>query len=218
MIGRTFGHYQVIEELGAGGMGVVYRARDQRLNRDVAFKVLPAELAGDAERLARFEREARALAALSHPHIVTIHSVEEAEGVHFLTMELVEGETLDRRIPPGGMSLERFLDVAIPLAEALAAAHDRGVLHRDLKPANVMVTEDGRVKVLDFGRHAKAQANGAYVTGLDYLPARFSIAARLQTESRRPDDPPVHEAGQAQRASSELSRVVSRKRLRIFQR
>jgi serine/threonine protein kinase/TolB-like protein len=151
MIGRTFGHYQVIEELGAGGMGVVYRARDQRLNRDVAFKVLPAELAADAERLARFEREARALAALSHPHIVTIHSVEEAEGVHFLTMELVEGETLDRRIPPGGMSLERFLDVAIPLAEALAAAHDRGVLHRDLKPANVMVTEDGRVKVLDFG-------------------------------------------------------------------
>jgi eukaryotic-like serine/threonine-protein kinase len=151
MIGRTFGHYQVIEELGAGGMGVVYRARDQRLNRDVAFKVLPAELAADAGRLARFEREARALAALSHPHIVTIYSVEEAGGVRFLTMELVEGETLDQRIPPGGMPLERFLDVAIPLAEALAAAHDRGVLHRDLKPANVMVTEDGRIKVLDFG-------------------------------------------------------------------
>jgi eukaryotic-like serine/threonine-protein kinase len=158
MIGRTFGHYQVIEELGAGGMGVVYRARDQRLNRDVAFKVLPAELAADAGRLARFEREARALAALSHPHIVTIHSVEEAEGVRFLTMELVEGETLDRQIFPGGMPLERFLDVAIPLAEALAAAHDRGVLHRDLKPANVMVTQEGRVKVLDFGLAKLADA------------------------------------------------------------
>jgi eukaryotic-like serine/threonine-protein kinase len=151
MIGRTFGHYQVIEELGAGGMGVVYRARDHRLSRDVAFKVLPAELSADPERLARFEREATALAALSHPHIVTIHTVEEAEGVRFLTMELVEGETLERRIPPGGMTLERFLEVAIPLAEALAAAHGRGVLHRDLKPANVMVTEEGRVKVLDFG-------------------------------------------------------------------
>ncbi|HVS03418.1 MAG TPA: protein kinase, partial [Thermoanaerobaculia bacterium] len=116
-----------------------------------ALKVLPAELAGDAERLARLEREARALAALSHPNIVTIHSVEEAGGVRFLTMELVEGETLDRLIPAGGMVLDRLLGIAIPLADALAAAHAKGVLHRDLKPANVMVTEERRVKVLDFG-------------------------------------------------------------------
>jgi eukaryotic-like serine/threonine-protein kinase len=138
-------------------MGEVWRARDPRLEREVAVKVLPAELAADRERLSRFEREARALAALSHPSIVTIYSVEEAAGTRFLTMELVEGETLERRIPTEGMTLERFLSIAIPLAEALAEAHLRGVLHRDLKPANVMVTAQGRVKILDFGLAKLAQ-------------------------------------------------------------
>jgi eukaryotic-like serine/threonine-protein kinase len=151
MIGRRLGQYEILERLGAGGMGEVWRARDPRLDRDVALKVLPAELAGDAERLARLEREAKALAALNHPHIVTIYSVDEADGVRFLTMEFVEGETLDRLVPSGGLALERFLSLAIPLADALAAAHARGVLHRDLKPANAMVTPEGRVKVLDFG-------------------------------------------------------------------
>ncbi|MDX1645386.1 MAG: serine/threonine-protein kinase, partial [Thermoanaerobaculia bacterium] len=136
--GDPLGPYEIVAPLGAGGMGEVYRARDPRLERQVALKVLPSEMADDPERLARFEREAKALAALNHPHIVTVYSVEEAEGVRFLTMELVEGETLDEVVPAGGLELERFLDIAIPLADAVAAAHTRGIVHRDLKPANVM--------------------------------------------------------------------------------
>ena len=132
-------------------MGEVYRATDTKLGRDVALKVLPAEMARDPERLARFQREARAVAALNHPHIVTLYSVEEAEGVHFLTMELVSGQSLDRHISEGGLPVERIVEIASALAEALAAAHEKSIVHRDLKPANVMVTDDGRVKVLDFG-------------------------------------------------------------------
>src|SRR5262245_15188931 len=129
-------------------MGEVYRARDPRLGRDVALKILPSELAADPSHLERFTREAQVLAALNHPHIVTIYSTEEAEGVRFLTMELVEGETLDRRIPAGGLPLEQFCVIGIALADALTAAHQKGVTHRDLKPANVMLTADDRVKVL----------------------------------------------------------------------
>ena len=151
MIGRTLSHYRINAAIGAGGMGEVYRATDSKLGRDVALKVLPPDVACDPERLARFQREARAIAALNHPHIVTIHSVEEADGVHFLTMELVEGQALDRLIPANGLPVERIFEIAGALAEALAAAHEKGIIHRDLKPANVMVTEDGRVKVLDFG-------------------------------------------------------------------
>jgi TolB-like protein/Tfp pilus assembly protein PilF len=132
-------------------MGEVYRATDTKLGRDVALKVLPAEMAGDPERLGRFQREARAVAALNHPHIVTLFSVEEADGVHFLTMELVEGQPLDRLIPASGLPVEQIIEIAGALADALSAAHEKGIMHRDLKPANVMVTEDGRVKVLDFG-------------------------------------------------------------------
>src|SRR6185503_19517207 len=137
--------------LGEGGMGEVYRATDLRLGRDVALKVLPADVAADPERIERFQREARAVAALNHPGIVTIYSVEEADEVHFLTMELVEGQSLDRLIPTGGLEFERIASIGQALAGALAAAHDRGIIHRDLKPANVMVTPDGAVKVLDFG-------------------------------------------------------------------
>jgi non-specific serine/threonine protein kinase len=132
-------------------MGEVYLAEDTTLKRQVALKVLPPELAASQERLERFQREAETLAALDHPNIVTIHSVEEAEGVHFLTMQLVEGKRLSDLIPKGGMALGRIFEVAIPLADALAAAHEKGVIHRDLKPGNIMVTDDGRVKVLDFG-------------------------------------------------------------------
>jgi serine/threonine protein kinase len=149
--GTRLGAYVLVAPLGAGGMGEVYRAHDSRLDRDVALKLLPASLAADPDRAARFEREARALASLNHPNIVTIHSVEEAEGVRFLTMEVVEGETLDRRIPPQGVPLETLLAVAVPLADAVAAAHERGVVHRDLKPANIMLGPGGRLKVLDFG-------------------------------------------------------------------
>jgi len=151
MIGESLGHYQVLGKLGAGGMGEVYRALDSTLDREVALKILPVEVATDPDRLDRFAREAKALAALNHPNIVTIYTVEAVDGIHFLTMELVEGEPLSRLVSTTGMSLERFFDIAIPLSDALAAAHDRGIVHRDLKPANIMVTHGGRVKVLDFG-------------------------------------------------------------------
>ena len=132
-------------------MGEVYRATDTKLGRDVALKVLPAEMARDAERLTRFRREAKTLAQLDHPNIVTIYSVEECDGIHFLTMQLVEGQPLDRLIPAGGLPLEQIVDIASALGDALAAAHDKGIVHRDLKPANVMLSNEGRVKVLDFG-------------------------------------------------------------------
>ena len=151
MIGTTLSHYRITAKLGEGGMGKVYRATDTTLGREVALKVLPAEMAGDPARLARFEREAKTVAALNHPNIVTLYSVEEAGGVHFLTMELVEGQTLDRHVPAGGAGLARFFELAVPIADALADAHAQGITHRDLKPANVMVTEKGQVKVLDFG-------------------------------------------------------------------
>ncbi|TNF84940.1 MAG: hypothetical protein EP299_00100, partial [Acidobacteria bacterium] len=151
MVGQTLSHYRIVEKLGAGGMGEVYLAEDTTLKRQVALKVLPQELAASKERLDRFQREAETLAALDHPNIVTIHSVEEVDGVRFLTMQLVEGKRLSELIPKSGMPLERIFEIAIPLADALAAAHDKGVIHRDLKPGNLMVTDEGRVKVLDFG-------------------------------------------------------------------
>jgi serine/threonine-protein kinase PknK len=151
MIGQTLAHYRITAAIGAGGMGEVYRATDTKLGREVALKVLPAEMASSPERRERFQREAKALAALDHPGIVTVHSVEEAGGIHFLTMQLVEGQPLDGLIPEGGMPAERILEIATALAEALAAAHEKGIVHRDLKPGNVMVTTDGRVKILDFG-------------------------------------------------------------------
>jgi serine/threonine protein kinase len=158
LIGKMLSHYRVVAQLGKGGMGEVYRAEDTKLGREVALKVLPREMAGDPERLERFKREARTLAAVDHPNIVTIYSVDEADGVHFVTMGLVEGRTLGELIPRSGLDLAKFFELAIPLAEALAAAHSRSITHRDLKPANVMVDdEDRRVKVLDFGL-AKLQA------------------------------------------------------------
>ena len=154
MIGTRLAHYDILEKLGSGGMGDVYRGRDSRLGRDVAIKVLPPEVANDADRRARFEREATVVAGLKHPNIVTLHSIEEdpaGAGLHFLTMELVEGRTLASAIPAGGFPLEDLLAIAVPLADALASAHAKGVVHRDLKPANVMLDGEGRVKVLDFG-------------------------------------------------------------------
>jgi Tol biopolymer transport system component len=151
MIGTTLSHYRIIAKLGEGGMGVVYRAEDITLKRHVALKLLPPEVAGSQEKLERFRREAETLAALDHPNIVTLYSVEEADEHHFLTMQLVGGKSLADLISVEGMSVNRVLKIAISLAEALRAAHDKGVVHRDLKPANVMIDQEGRVKVLDFG-------------------------------------------------------------------
>ena len=161
MIGTQLGTYAVLSKLGEGGMGEVFRARDTKLNRDVALKILPAAFARDTDRLARFRREARAVAALNHPNIVTIFSIEEHDGVPFMTMELIEGCTLDQAIPQDGLALARFFDIAIALADALSAAHRKQIIHRDLKPANVMVTEDGHVKVLDFGLARAVDADGS---------------------------------------------------------
>jgi TolB-like protein/Tfp pilus assembly protein PilF len=149
--GTKLDRYEIQSPLGAGGMGEVYRATDTKLGRDVALKVLPAEMAQDPERLGRFRREAKTLAQLDHPNIVTIYSVEESNGVHFLTMQLVEGQPLDRLICAGGLPLDQIIEIASALGDALAAAHEKGIVHRDLKPANVMVSNEGRVKVLDFG-------------------------------------------------------------------
>ena len=151
MIGETIGHYQILRKLGEGGMGEVYLARDTKLDRKIALKVLPPEAAASQERLERFRREAKAVAALNHPNIVTIYSVEEVDSHHFLTMEYVEGKTLSEVVPKSGLSLEKFFEIGIPLADALSAAHEKGIIHRDLKPRNVMVDRDGRIRVLDFG-------------------------------------------------------------------
>ena len=161
--GARFGPYHITAAIGSGGMGEVYRARDTRLNRDVAIKVLPEALASDPERVRRFTREAQALAALNHPHIAQIYGVEESEGIRALVMELVEGETLADRIARGRIPPAEALAIATQVAEALDAAHERGIIHRDLKPANIKVTDDGAVKVLDFGlaKAADAGARGA---------------------------------------------------------
>src|SRR6188474_942372 len=132
-------------------MGEVYRARDTRLGRAVAIMVLPQHLASDPEVRVRFEREASAVAALKHPNIVTIHAIEESAGVHFIVMELVEGKSLADIIASGPLSLDQFLEIAVPLSDAVASAHAKGIIHRDLKPGNVLIDADGRVKVLDFG-------------------------------------------------------------------
>ncbi len=149
--GTRLGVYEVAAQIGQGGMGQVYRARDTRLNRDVALKVLPEAFAGDPDRLARFTREAQTLAALNHPNIAHIHGLEESSGLRALVMELVEGDDLSQCIARGAIPLAEALSIATQLAEALEAAHEQGIIHRDLKPANVKVRPDGVVKMLDFG-------------------------------------------------------------------
>src|SRR6202165_4356915 len=159
--GTRFGLYEILSRLGAGGMGEVYRARDTKLGRDVAIKILPEVFTSDPERLARFEREARMLAALNHPHIGAIYGVEDAKSVHALVLELVEGDTLEERLRRGPLPLTDALAIARQIADALESAHERGIIHRDLKPANAKITQDGTVKVLDFGLAKAAPNDGA---------------------------------------------------------
>src|SRR6516225_294695 len=145
------GHYEILAPLGAGGMGEVYRARDTRLGREVAVKVLPEALASNTERQARFEREAKAVAALSHPNILAIHDYGTSRDITYAVMELLEGETLRSRLAKGPLPWREAVEVGAAIAEGLAAAHAKGIIHRDLKPENLFLTADGRVKILDFG-------------------------------------------------------------------
>jgi len=149
--GSRLGPYEILSPLGAGGMGEVYRARDTKLDRDVAVKILPEALAGNADALARFEREAKAVAALSHPNILGIFDFGSDDGVAYAAMELLEGEHLRERLSGGALSPRKAIDYALQIAAGLAAAHEKGIVHRDLKPENVFVTHEGRIKLLDFG-------------------------------------------------------------------
>jgi len=169
MIGKTLSHYKVFEKIGQGGMGEVYRAEDTNLSREVAIKVLPEQFTQDPQRLARFEREAKLLAQLNHPNIAAIYGFEKAEGVHFLALELVPGETLQERVAKGPLPVEEALEVCRQIAEGVEAAHEKGVIHRDLKPANVKVTPEGKVKILDFGL-AKAFEAETPVTDISQSP------------------------------------------------
>ena len=187
MVGTHLLHYRIVRPLGSGGMGEVYAAEDTKLQRVVALKILPPAMGDDPDRLARFRREAQAIAALNHPNVVTVFAVEETEGTHFLTMELVDGQTLASRLTPGGVSFTDWLALALPLVDAVAAAHAQGVIHRDLKPSNVMVSRDGRVKVLDFGLakvqpredDAGASTITARMTAADRSSDRYLLARRV---------------------------------------
>ena len=149
--GTKLGRYEVLAPLGAGGMGEVYRARDTRLGREVAVKVLPASFVADPERLRRFEQEARATGQLNHPNILALYDVGTHDGAPFIVTELLEGETLAERLRGGGLTARTAVDLGVQIAQGLAAAHEKGIVHRDLKPENLFVTSDGRVKILDFG-------------------------------------------------------------------
>src|SRR5271169_6205460 len=170
--GTKLGPYEILAPLGAGGMGEVYRARDTRLGREVALKILPPSFASDADRLRRFEQEARAVAALNHPNILAIHDIGEQGGAPFIVSELLEGSSLRTELEHGPLSPRKAADYAAQIAQGLAAAHDKGIIHRDLKPENVFITREGRAKILDFGlaklapnaSRAKAQSDGLTLT------------------------------------------------------
>jgi len=177
--GTKLGSYEVVAQIGAGGMGEVYQAHDTKLGRDVAIKVLPKPFAHDPERLSRFQREAKMLAALNHPNIATIYGLEQSNGTSYLVMELVSGENLAERVKRDGpVPIEEALTIAKQIGEALEAAHEKGIIHRDLKPANVKLTPEGKVKVLDFGL-AKAFSGDTSTEDMGNSPT-LSRAATMQ--------------------------------------
>ena len=212
--GTRLGPYEVTAQIGVGGMGEVYRARDGRLQRDVAIKVLPEAFAQDSERLARFEREARTLASLNHQNIAAIYGLEDADGVKGLVMELVEGPTLADHIARGPIPIADALLIARQIGEALEAAHEQGIIHRDLKPANIKVRDDGTVKVLDFGL-AKAMEPIQDVSPNQSIVANHHVACD-DASGRDPRDRSVHESGAGARVRSRQARRHLGVRLRAL--
>ena len=179
MIDRTLSHFKITAKLGEGGMGEVYRATDTKLGREVAIKILPEAVSAEPERLARFDREARVLASLNHSSIAAIYSFEHEDPVHFLVMELAEGEDLTERIARGPVPLDEALPIALQIAEAVEAAHERGIIHRDLKPANVRVTAEGQVKVLDFGLAKAFEPGDGTGADADHLSNSPTLTAQM---------------------------------------
>ena len=168
--GTKLDHYEITGPLGKGGMGEVYRARDSKLGRDVAIKVLPTEMSQDPERLARFDREARTLATLQHANVASIYGFESAGDAPYLVMELADGEDLSERLKRGAIPVEETVDLAIQIAKGLAAAHTVGIIHRDLKPANIKISTDGKLKILDFGLARAAGTDGGPDSALEHSP------------------------------------------------
>ncbi|MGH9463665.1 MAG: serine/threonine-protein kinase [Vicinamibacteria bacterium] len=187
MIGKTISHYRIFAEVSRGGMGIVYRALDTKLGREVALKVLPPELVADPDKRRRFEQEARVASKLEHPNIAIIHDIDEAEGVTFITMEFIRGENLSDRLLEG-LSWPRALELATEIAEGLARAHERGVVHRDLKPANVMITEDGHPKIIDFGlaKLVELPVGGGGSESAGYAVAGWRCATTVAATSSSP--------------------------------